>query len=224
MTWLLVFFASSSAMAQPLCSPQSWSVVGRMDEAIKSYDAFVDGLEKSKNPLGDINSRINRDGLLITLTSPGKIKGVANYLEGEEPGGTTVGLFLRKMKAPAGSNLSLETVYEIANPKSSKAIRQWRIPASAKGPQGLEGNFLFLAQTIAGICSKSSQPAVLKINPDGRYLASDTKLDDQTTIIPAEKCPAAKDLFKDSAFAICSEHADLKSKKKRTLVWQAPMT
>ncbi len=220
---LLVLFASPLAMAKERCSSY-WTLVGNIESSVRAYDELVLSLKENKAAIRELNSHIKTNGLLQTLGSSGKIKAFPNRLEAEDPAGPVVGLFLKSMTLPEDSGLSVDTVYEVVDRKTAKALRKWSVPYGSSAPQGIEGNSIFYRHNLAAVCSEISQPIIMKIKTDNQFEASEIKLEQKVKSIPAEDCPAAKNLFKNSSYSTCGELIDLKSGKTRLLVWQTPMT
>lgn len=201
-----------------------WSVVGNLAAETKSYDALFSNISKAKDPLADFNTYREAHGLVQVVAPSSEVKGFPDRLEMDSPGGIIVGIFLKKLEVPAKSGLNFDTVYEVANVNSKKALREWNLPYGSNGPDGVDGNALFYKDTLMAICSERSYHATVRVDVDRSYELVKIDLPERTKQIAPGRCKAARHLFKDSAYATCSEIVDMKTKRKRVFVWQMPMT
>ncbi len=206
------------------CKSNFWTPVGDIVKGAFAYDTFLKNLSSSKDSIVTINDRIKKDGILIQLGRSGSTS-VQNRFDSEEgPVGQVTGLFLKTMRAPDKSDLSLDEVHEVETPTAEKSIRSWQIPFNSNGPEGIEGNELFIGEVLSSVCSDLSYGVDLAIQPDGKMRAVKSTPNDIYKTIESEDCKAAKKVFPGSDYPVCGEFTDRKTKKKRILVWQIPMT
>lgn len=188
-----------------------------LTKKLKEYDQFVLSLQSSRTPEKEINKRIKSHGILLDAYINEKL--VKNYpsafMDDSISGAYT--LFLKSTKLPPG--LSNDIIYEVATLDSAKALRHWQIPAN-QSFLGIQGNEIIHRTYLGSACSNIRRDVLLAISPDGKFRAiPDLKMEEMKYI----PCPAAKVIFKDSDGS-CAELVDAKSKKKRIIVFQSPMT
>ena len=213
---------SSTAWAK--CDDVTWELKGEVETEITRYNQFLVTLEKAKNPTQEFNTFLNAHGLPIQVSAD-KISGFPNHLEyrDDELGGPVIVVFLKKLKVPANSGLSFDTVYEYENADSTKKLRQWNIPFN-DSVSAIDGNNIVVQTQLPGACGGKSKTVSLSIQPDGTYKVIEFKKPDGAAGASIDKCRGLKIAFKESNYATCRELADPKTKKKRLLIWQIPMT
>ena len=134
------------------------------------------------------------------------------------------GLFLRKLDVPKNSHLTLDVVYEVSSFKSHRVLRQWNLPYESAQTQGIDQDRLLYEYSLSPICEGSAFKVVMSVTPDHRFEAVDVDISKFEKPKLVSSCAAAKSIFKKSSYSVCGEFYDVKTKKKRILVWQQPMT
>lgn len=188
-----------------------------LTKKLKEYDQFVVSLQNSKTPEKEINKRIRSQGILLDAYINEKLAKnyTSAFIDDSISGAYT--LFLKNTKLPPG--LSNDIIYEVAKSDSAKSIRHWQIPAN-QSFLGIMGNEIIHRTYLGSPCASIRRDVLLAISPNGKFRAiPDTKIPEMKYI----QCPAAKVIFKDSDGS-CAELIDAKSKKKRIIVFQSPMT
>ena len=190
-----------------------------LKKKLDDYNKFIISLQNEKDPIKAINKRIKSHGLLMDAYINEKL--VKNYPSSYSldtvSGART--MFLKSMKLPPG--LHNDIIYEVSANDSVKPVRSWQVPANQTF-HGIRGNEILYQGWLATPCSPFKRDVVLAISPDGSFRAvPDVKIPERNIGI---KCPAKKTIFKGSDYSGCAEMIDLKTKKKRIIVFQFPMT
>ncbi len=191
----------------------------QLKKKLDDYNKFIVSLQNEKDPLKAINKRIKSHGLLMDAYINEKlVKNFPSSFTHDSISGARA-MFLKSTKLPPG--LSNDIIYEISANDSTKPIRSWQIPANHTF-QGIRENEILFQGYLSTPCSQFKRDVVLAISPDGSFRAiPDVTFPEAKQGI---KCPAAKSIFKGSEFGACVEMTDVKSKKKRIIVFQNPMT
>lgn len=212
---LLTFFTSAFA-----CDVIKDQLNPTLKKKLDAYEKFIVSLQNEKDPLKHINRRIKREGILLDAYINEKL--VKNYPSSFADDSTTTNsrkLFIRNMKLPAG--LSNDVIYEVASVDATKTIRSWQIPVNQMF-LGISGNDILYRAYLGTPCSNFRRDVILSISPKGNFHAiKDVKTPELKYL---DKCPAAKNIFKNSAYDSCVELLDVKTKKKRIIVYQSPIT
>lgn len=212
---VLLFFAHP-ALA---CESLKGQLNPKLKKKLDAYEKFIVSLQSEARPLPKINQRIKREGILLDAYIGDKF--VKSYpssfvLDMVSEART---LFLRNLKLPPG--LTNDIVYEVADAKSEKIVRTWQLPANGSF-QGIRGNEIIFRSDLGTPCMNFKRDVTLAASPNGKFRAvEDVKF-------PAadwgQACPAARKIFSGSDYGACVYLIDLKTKKKRVLVYQTPMT
>lgn len=201
-----------------------WQAFGSMKTLMEKWDLLLATADKNKNFLKDINEFKNKYGLLMEASPlPHKMNGPpTDRLEGEGPGGTTYGLFFKKLSC--GKSCDLDDVWEVGAWDGKKKLAHWSVPRDVP-PMAIEGDELFFEYQLRG-CTNESRGVVIALKKTGEYRVVEKKLPvlDENKKMVGPLCTAPKMVFPDSNFGVCSELEDMKSKKKRVMVWEAPVT
>ena len=206
------------------CADDLWELKGSVETEINRYNAFLKTVPKAKDPVHEFNVFLKAHGLPIQMSAE-KIKGFPNRLDfkDDELGGPVAVVFLKTMKVPTSSGLSFDSVYEFENENSIKELHKWNIPFN-ESVAAIEGNNLIFQTTLIGVCTGPPEKISLSVQPDGTFQVTDFKKTEGLAGIVVEKCKGTKVAFKDSSYATCRKFEDLKTKKKRLLIWQIPLT
>jgi hypothetical protein len=191
----------------------------QLKKKLEEYDKFVVSLQSEKDPVTKINQRIKAKGILLEANINQKL--VKNYPSSFYDKSITGArkLFLRNLKLPPG--LSNDIIYEVASTDSTKVLRSWQIPSN-EFFRGILGNEIIIRAYLGTPCSKFHRDVLLAISSHGEFRAiKDVDLKEPKYDL---KCAAVKTIFKNSDSGACLELVDLKSKKKRIIVYQQPMT
>jgi hypothetical protein len=217
-------FAAAAQAKAGGCQNDLWELKGDVETEINRYNAFLKTVEKVKDPVPEFNVFLKAHGLPIQMSAE-KIKGFPNRLDfkDDELGGPVAVVFLKTMKVPASSGLSFDSVYEFENENSIKELHKWNIPFN-ESVAAIEGNNLIFQTTLIGVCGGPPEKISLSVQPDGTFQVTDFKKTEGLAGIVVEKCKGTKVAFKDSSYATCRRFEDLKTKKKRILIWQIPLT
>ncbi len=213
MMFLLLFLSEVFA-----CDTLGDQLNSQLKKKLDDYNKFIISLQNEKDPLKQINKRIKSHGLLMDAYINEKL--VKNYPSSfslDSISGART-MFLRSTKLPPG--LSNDIVYEISANDSTRPLRSWQIPANHTF-QGVLGNEILYQGYLSTPCSQFKRDVMLAISTKGSFRAiPDVKFPDVKRGI---KCPAAKLIFKGSDFGSCVEMIDVKSRKRRIIVFQNPM-
>lgn len=221
---LFLLLDADFASAKDVCADSNWTFVGDLTQTIRAYDSLFAGNLDHQSKIARFNSFLKTKGLLQTLSPVNEIKGFPNRLERDGIGGLDVGVFLKRLKVPDKAGLVLDKIYEVADVNATKALRFWQLPYGSNGPSALDGNDLIYEDVFTSVCSKLTFKSAVKVATTGDYELVTIGLPESPKSIPPERCKAAKNLFRDSSYSTCGEVIDLKTKKKRILVWEYPMT
>lgn len=222
---LIIFtFISSSVFANE-CGHDLWAVHGDLLPKIQRYDKMIESLDGTKKSIDALNAFLKAEGLPIQLGTHEQIsKEFPNRLEmkTEGPGGPVSVLFLKEFNFKKGSKIYPDNVYEVKSAKSKKHSQKWDIPYES-WPVTIEENEIFVNIEFNMICGQQKGLLVsLAIKPDGSYRVTESKPFVEAKTI--NKCPAAKSVFGATDYSVCHEMKDGKTKQKRILIWQGPMT
>ncbi len=190
-----------------------------LKKKLEDYNKFIVSLQNEKDPIKAINKRINSHGLLMDAYINEKlVKNYPSSFSQDSISGART-MFIKNMKLPPG--LSNDIIYEVSANDSVKPLRSWQIPAN-QAFQGIRGNEILYQGWLSTPCSHFKRDVLLAISTNGKYRAiHEIKFPEKKVGI---KCPAVKKIFKGSEFGTCAELIDLKTKKKRIIVFQNPMT
>ncbi|MES2527383.1 MAG: hypothetical protein V4598_09855 [Bdellovibrionota bacterium] len=214
MMFLLLFLSEVFA-----CDSLGDQLNPQLKKKLDDYNKFIISLQNEKDPLKAINKRIQSHGLLMDAYINEKlVKNYPSSFTDDSISGSRK-MFLRNTKLPPG--LSNDIIYEISANDSTKPLRSWQIPANHTF-QGIRGNEILHQGYLGTPCSQFKRDVLLAIATNGSFRAiPDVKFPEAKYGI---KCPAAKSIFKGSDFGSCVEMIDVKSRKKRIIVFQNPMT
>lgn len=211
MKYLLAVLFSFEAFA---CAELGNQLNPTLKKKLEAYDKFVVSLQNKKDPLVHINKWIKREGILLdAYISERLVKNYPSSFHGESMSNAHT-LFLRNLKLPPG--LTNDIISEISDRKAGKAVRSWQIPANASF-LGIYGSEILYRAYLGTPCSRYKRDVLIAISPNGSFRAIDDKK------IPEPKygieCPGMKKIF-DS----CVELIDVKSRKKKFIVFHSPIT
>ncbi|MFL5784868.1 MAG: hypothetical protein ACJ76H_09685 [Bacteriovoracaceae bacterium] len=205
--------------AFPVFACEESNVAPVMKKKLADYDRFVVSLQSDKEPFKSINKRIKTHGLLLdAYIREDLVKKYPSRISNDSIT-EAHSIFLRNLKLPPG--LTNDLVYEITNKNSVKIVRTWQLPANSTF-LGIRGNEILHRTFLGSPCGQIHRDVTLGISPNGKFRAlPDMKL-------PRPKlhlnCPAVKAIYKNSGFGDCMELVDIKTRKKRIIVYQSPMT
>ncbi len=219
-----LFSCCLAKAATPECRDDDWLFKGNIKNEVIRYNQFLATLAGAKDPVGELNIFLKAHGLPLQLGA-GNVKGLSGWLESkdEDPGGPVAIAFLKVMQTPKSSGLMFDTVYEFETSDSTKPLQKWSLPFEDFAI-GLKGDDLIFQTNLVGVCGSKSRAVTVAVQPDNSFRVIEFKKPDANAGRSIEKCKGAKIVFKDSAYASCSEFTDIENKKKRILVWQMPMT
>lgn len=211
MKYLFAVFFAFEAIA---CAEMGNQLNPTLKKKFGAYDKFIFSLQNEKDPIPHINKWIKREGILLdAYISERLIKKYPSSFHGESMSSAHT-LFLKNLKLPPG--LSNDIISEITGKKAEKVIRTWQLPANASF-LGIRGNEILYRTYLGTPCSSFKRDVLLAISPNGSFRA----IADEKIPVPKYdiQCPGMKKTF-DS----CVELIDVKSKKKRFIVFQSPIT
>ena len=208
-------------MLSPLlaCDMLGGQLNPKLKKKLDAYEKFIISLQSEKNPLRSINRWIKKEGILLdAYINERLVKNYPSSFSDDSPTNSRK-LFLKNLKLPPG--LSNEVIYEVASPKANRTIRSWQIPANAV-PLGIRGEEILYRAYLGTPCSNFKRDVLIAISSKGTFRAIDDVSIPEVKYL--DKCPAAQEIFKTSAYDSCMEVQDVKSKKKRIIVYQSPIT
>lgn len=211
---LFLLFAYQAYGCDLIGGPLSPVMKKKLDE----YDKFIKSLQNNKHPLTAINKRIQSKGILLDANIPEKlVKNFPSSFSDNQIYESRT-MFLKSMKLPPG--LSNDLIYEVSSFEQPKILRSWQLPANSSF-LGIRGNEI-LHRTFQGVpCSDFKRDILLAVSPNGKFRAiEDLKIPEFQL---RDKCPGMKKVL-DSDYAACAELLDVKSRKKRLIIFQHPMT
>ena len=220
----VVLLGASSAFAKSDC--RGFVLKGKVSEIVKSYDSWVIALAKEKKPGPKVAERLAKEGLPFPLLVKKKpVSGVESWLEVEDISGNPMAeVFLKKLMIPGGKGQSLhfDGAYLFTDAKAKKTEHEWNVPYNSFYPKGLEGDELIFERSFHPFCREGDSVEItLAVKPDGSLRVVDWPKAEELGEV--KDCPAKK-LFKKSDYGICSRITDRKTKKKKILAWEEPMT
>jgi hypothetical protein len=191
----------------------------QLKKKLGDYDKFIVSLQSEKDPIKAINKRIRTHGILLAAYINEKL--VKNYPSSFYDESITGArkLFLKNMKLPPG--LSNDIIYEVATLDSPKALRSWQIPSNHNF-LGIRGNEIILRAYLGTPCSNFRRDVLLAVSSNGRFRAiPDIKIPEPKYNL---NCAGVKTLYQGSEYGACLQFQEIKSKKKRIIVFQQPMS
>ena len=205
------------------CHSKYWTIKGTMSPRVRSYDELLASLAKSHDPVRAINEQIRKEGLLLQLSAPQEnLHGLSDYLTAEGASGFSVGLFFNRMRVWEGIKAFFATVYEVAAPESTHAIRKWLVPMGA-WPAAIEGFRLIYVEKLVGVCREFSYNVSLRVTDEGNFEAISRDTFPEPKAVPEAQCTAQRAFFRNSKYSMCKRFRDLASQAVRTLVWDFPV-
>jgi hypothetical protein len=221
---IITVLSTIISMSSPAFACEGFTAKGDFEKQSAPYNKMVQGLASSANWQKTLQGYLEKSGLPVAYGAPSKIKRYRDYALVDDPGGTRAIMFTKRIMVDPTSGLNLDEVYEVSSPEAKKAVRSWKVPYNGNGVAAIEGEELRYPAAAGPLCTEkpvSPLEYTLAIKPSG-YIRVMPKAEGEGKAV--EDCPAAKALFTNSAFAKCEEFTDLKTKKKRILVFNSPMT
>lgn len=196
---------------------------GNMQTMIEKWDLLLATADKNKSFNKDITEFKNKYGLLFRVLPPSnEMNGPpADRLVGEHPAGDTWLIFFKRLSGFKCCNF--DSITEVKDLAGKKTVQVWSVPLEVT-PAAIEGDELFFEYQLVG-CTNESRGVVIAAKKDGSYRIVDKKLpplNENKKVLGA--CTAPKKLFGADSDGVCTELQDLKTKQKRILVWQTPIT
>jgi hypothetical protein len=204
---ILMFLFATTAFAKDCGNPN-------MKKKLLNYEAFI-----KKNPnTKEINAFLKKHGMLTNVFFSEKgPKKYPDHVEGDQLAASKA-VFLHKLSE--NKDLFLERVFEIASETSEKISFRWHLPVN-QVPDGIMGKEIIHKTYLHADCFEASKEVLIAVLPDGKFRAIDpVKFPEKKAV----KCSILKKLFQDPDTGSCFEFTDMKSQKKRFLVFENPVT
>jgi hypothetical protein len=209
------------------CTGEYWTTKGNILKTVKLYDDMLLTLEKLEPQVQaqKLNEFKNKYGLPLSVSATEQVKYQGDYLMGEVgPAGAEAGLFLKQISLTKiqKKDFGTDAIYELEKIDSKKSIKEWPIPYNSNGPIAIQETSIYYAEEFQALCKEMPKPisVVLKIMTNGDYQVEAAPPSTTKTEV---SCPNFV-TFKGSGYATCQEFVDAKTKKKRIIAWESPMT
>ncbi|MCO5143157.1 MAG: hypothetical protein M9962_08720 [Oligoflexia bacterium] len=199
---------------------------GNIFKKIQAYDRFLLNLKTGEH-IPALNEYKKDFGLPLYVSFPeDPPKEYPNYVATDDMGYPSAYVFFKKMVFQHKSDPGFDEIYEAKSKDSTKVVNKWNIPYNDPRIVGIEGSELIVAHTFSTFCAKKPKKFEVRlfIQPDGEYrVVGSKKIKSTLKHIKEDNC-AAVQIIKNSDYTLCKEAIDQKTKKKRVLVYEGPMT